>query len=109
MRVQITARHCSVSDALLRRTEEQIQKLSRYDSRIASAEVIYTEEKHSKKAEVVLHIDGAEPVVAHAEESEFRSALDKTTDRVTRMLKRERQQHRDHRAPPLAEGVSGAE
>ena len=108
MRVQITARHTSVSDALLRRTEEQINKLSRYDPRIASAEVIYTEEKRLRKAEVVLHIDGAEPIVAQAEESEFRSALDKATDRVTRMLKRERQQHRDHRAPPLP-GALGAE
>ena len=108
MRVQITARHCSVPDALLRRTEEQINRLSRYDPRIASAEVTYTEEKRSRKAEVVLHIDGAEPVVARAEEPEFRSALDKATDRVTRMLKRERQQHRDHWAPPLP-GALGAE
>jgi ribosomal subunit interface protein len=108
LRVQITARHCSVPDALLRRTEEQINRLSRYDPRIASAEVTYTEEKRSRKAEVVLHIDGTEPVVARAEEPEFRSALDKATDRVTRMLKRERQQHRDHWAPPLP-GALGAE
>ncbi|MCH7533353.1 MAG: ribosome-associated translation inhibitor RaiA [Gemmatimonadetes bacterium] len=105
MRIQITARHCNVPDTLLRRTEEQIQKLSRYDPRVGSAEVTYTEEKRSRKAEVVLHIHGAEPVVAHAEEREFRSALDKAIDRITRMLKRERQQHRDHWAPPLPVGT----
>ena len=109
MRIQITARHCNVPDALLRRTEEQIQKLSRYDPRVGSAEVTYTEEKHSRKVEVVLHIDGAQPVVAHAEAREFRSALDKAIDRVTRMLKRERQQHRDHWAPPLPQGTREAE
>ena len=106
MRVQITARHCNVPDALLSRAEEQIQKLSRYDPRVGSADVTFTEEKRSRTAEVVLHIDGAEPIVARAEEREFRSALDKTIDRVTRMLKRERQQHRDHWAPPLP-GSSG--
>ena len=109
MRVQITARHCNVPDALLNRTEEHIQKLSRYDSRISSAEVIYTEEKRSRTAEVVVHIDRGEPVVARAEEREFRSALDKAIDRITRMLKRERQQHRDHRAPPLPESAPEAE
>ena len=109
MRVQITARHCDFPDELLTHTEQQIQKLIRYDPRVASAEVTYTEEKHARKAEVVLHIDGAEPVVAHAEEREFRSALDKAIDRVTRMLKRERQQHRDHWAPPLPEDTSEAE
>ena len=104
MRVQITARHCNVPDSQLSRTEEQIRKLSRYDPRVGSAEVTYTEEKRTRKAEVVLHIDGAEPVVARAEELEFRSALDKAIDRITRMLKRERQRHRDHWAPPLPEG-----
>ncbi len=105
MRVKITARHCNVPEALLSRTEEQIQKLSRYDSRVGSAEVTYTEEKRTRKAEVVLHIHGAEPAVAHAEEREFQFALDKAIDRITRMLKRERQQHRDHWAPPLPEGT----
>ena len=109
MRVKITTRHCDVPKALLTRTEEQIQKLSKYDSRVGSAEVTYTEEKHSRKVEVVLHIDGAPPVVAQAEERDFRSALDKATDRITRMLKRERQQHRDHWAPPLPEATNEAE
>ena len=109
MRVQILARHCKVPDALLSRTEEQIQKLSRYDPRVASAEVTYTEKKHLRKVEVVLRVDGAGPVVAHAEEREFRSALDRAIDRITRMLKRERQQHRDHWAPPLPEGTREAE
>ena len=109
MRVQITARHCNVPDALLSRTEEHIQKLSRYEHRVSSAEVIYTEEKRSRKAEVVLHIDGREPVVVRAEEREFRSALAKAIDGITRMLKRERQQYRDHWAPPLPESTPEAE
>jgi ribosomal subunit interface protein len=105
VRVQIMARHCNVPDALLSRTEEHIQKLSRYDPCVSSAEVIYTEEKRSRKAEVVLNIDRGEPVVARG----LRSALDKAMDRITRMLKRERQQHRDHRAPPLPERAPEAE
>ena len=107
MRTQIAARHCDVPKDVLARAEEQIQKLTRYDSRVSSAEVVFTEEKHSKKAEIILHIDGTAPLVAHAEESDFRSALDKTLDRLGRMLKRQRQRHRDHHAPPLSESTVG--
>ena len=80
------AGHCSVPDAVLRHAEEHISKRNRHEQCIASAEVTYTEEKRSRKAEVILHIDGTEPIV----ELEFRSVLDKTVDRVARMLKRER-------------------
>jgi len=80
------AGHCSVPDALLRRAEEHISKRNWYEQRIASAEVTYTEEKRSRKAGVILHIDGTEPIV----QLEFRSVLDKAVDRVTCMLKRER-------------------
>jgi putative sigma-54 modulation protein len=102
LKVQITARHCDISDDLREATQAQIDKLSRYDPRGGSADVTYTEEKHTRKVDVVVHIDGAEAVVAQAEDREFRTALDKAIDRLVRMLKRERQQHRDHSVPPLS-------
>ena len=102
MKVQITTRHCDVSDDLREHTQAQIDKLSRYDPRVGSADVTYTEEKHTRKVDVVVHIDGAEAVVAQAEDRDFRTALDQAIDRLVRMLKRERQRHRDHSAPPLS-------
>jgi hypothetical protein len=58
---------------------------------------------------VVLQIDGTAPVVAHGEEREFRSALDKVVGRLTLMLTREQQQHGDHWPPPLSESAREAE
>ncbi len=70
MKVRIATRHCDVPDDLREPTEAEIDKLSRYDSRVGSADVTYTEEKHTRKIDVVVHIDGAETVVAQAEDRE---------------------------------------
>lgn len=107
MRVQIAARHCDVPDSVRQRTEEQVAKLAKYDPRVGAAEVIFEEEKRIKKVEVVLSVDRADPVVAHGEGEEFRTALDKAVDRLTRRLKRLRAQVNSHQAPKLSEGVTG--
>jgi ribosomal subunit interface protein len=103
LRVQIAQRHCDVPDDVLQRTEDLVEKLSKYEPHVGSAEVVYSEERHIKHIEVILHIDGAAPIVARADEREFRSALDKVLDKVTRMLKKHRGRRTDHQGPTLSE------
>ena len=106
MRVQITARHCDVPSEVLERTQEQVESLSKYESRATAADVVYEEVKVTRRVEVIIHIDGAEPVIAHGEGSEFRAALDEVCGRLARMLRKQRERRRDHHAPPLAERIT---
>jgi ribosomal subunit interface protein len=106
LRVQIAARHCDVPDSVRQRTEEQLTRLAKYDPRVGAAEVIYEEEKRIRKVEVVLSVDRGESIVAHGEGEEFRTALDKAVDRLTRMLKRQRAQTNNHQGPKLSDGVT---
>ncbi len=108
MRIQIAARHCDIPDSVKTRTEEQIPRLAKFDPRVSQAEVVFGEEKHVRKVEVILSVHGSEPVVARAEGGEFRSALDKVLERLTRILKRQRSMATNHHAPPLSQGVTGA-
>ena len=103
MRVQIAQRHCDVPESIQERAESRIAGLVRYDSRLARAEVVFEEEKHLKKVEAILSVHGDEPVVAHAEAEEYRNAVDRLVDRLSRILRRRRSQRRDHQAPPLKE------
>lgn len=82
-------------------------RLAKYDPRVGAAEVIYEEEKRVRKVEVVLSVDRSEPVVAHGEGEEFRTALDKVVDRLSRKLKRLRSQANSHHGPKLSEGITG--
>lgn len=101
MEVRITERRCTVPAEVLERTRVRIGSLARYQPRASTAEVVFSEEKLATKVEVIVSIDGADPVLATGEASDFRSALDRVVDRLSRRLRRQRQRRRDHKAPPL--------
>jgi ribosomal subunit interface protein len=104
--VQISARHCDVPAEVLERTEALAASLSKYSPRATAAEVVYMEEKLTRIAEIIVHVDGGEPLVARGEGAEFRTALDEVIDRISRQLRRQRERRTNHKAPPLG-GVGG--
>jgi ribosome-associated translation inhibitor RaiA len=83
-----------------------MENLTHYDPDVSAAEVVYEEEKHVRKVEVILSIDRADPIVASGEGDEFRAALDQVVDRLRRMLRRRRGQLKDHKGPRLVEEVT---
>ena len=105
MRIQVAARHCDIPDSVRKRTEEQLTRLAKYEPRVSSAEVVYEEVKRVRKVEIILSVDRGEPVVARAEGEEFRTALDKVIDRLSRILRRQRSQATNHKGPRISEGA----
>ena len=105
MRVQITERRCEVPADVRRRAESQAEGLERFDSRATAAEVTFSEERHERSVELIIHIDGAPVVVGRGEAEDFRSALDRAVERARRQLKEGREQRRDHRATPLSDNA----
>ena len=106
MRVTITERHCEVSQKVLDRTEQQVGALAKYEQRATHAEVTYTDEKHIRKIEVVVHVDGSGQVAARGEGENFVTALNQVVDRLRRRLRDQREKRRAHQAPPLSDGVT---
>lgn len=104
MRIQITSRRCQVPDAVLTRVEELIEKLVRYEPALSAAEVILEEEKRIRRAEAILSVDRAEPVVAKGEGEEFRTAIDQMVDRLSKKLRRLHSQRTDRQGPRHAGG-----
>jgi ribosomal subunit interface protein len=106
MEVRITSRRVSISESLRARTKELLSKLDKYDGRVSVVEVIFDEEKNSKKIEGILHIDRGAPIVATGEGAEFSEALSQVNDRLARQLRKLNDQTKDHRALPLTEALS---
>ncbi|MBT8336881.1 MAG: HPF/RaiA family ribosome-associated protein [Gemmatimonadetes bacterium] len=98
MRVQITARHCDLSDPVRERAQELSEKLTRFDPRVSGADLIFEEEKRSKKVEAILSLDRVDRIVASAEGQEWMGMLDKLFDRLSRQVRRSRSQAVDHKA-----------
>ena len=107
MQVRITERHCQVPRDTLERAEKRLSSLSKYHPRASSAEVVFTEENVSRGVEVIVHVDGNEPIVASVQGTEFRAALDKVIDRLGRRLRKQRERRTDHQAPPSRGRTAG--
>lgn len=103
MQVSITTRHCNVSDRTRSEAEERIHKLQRYEPRLDTAVVEFDDDHGTKQVETRIFVAGSHSIVAHGSGDTFRTALDRSIDRLTRQLKRRRERVRDHKAPKLSE------
>ncbi len=106
MEVRITSRHSTLPESLRDRTEELLSKLNKYGARISAVQVIFDEEKDSKKIEGILDIDGRDPIVAAGAGYDFNEALGQVNDRLKRQLRKLQEQVTDHRVPSRAEALS---
>jgi ribosomal subunit interface protein len=106
MEVRITSRRSTLPEALRDRTQELLSKLSKFGAPVSVVEVIFDEEKNSKKIEGILHIDQRDPIVATGRGNDFNEALSQVNDRLGRQLRKLQKQVTDHRAPPLTEALS---
>ena len=98
MRVQFSARHCSVPETIRERTEELLGKLTKFEPRLSAADVVFETLKHVHQVEAVLTVAGDEPVVAGGEGADFKAAVDQLVDRLAEVLRRRRSQVRDHQS-----------
>ena len=98
MRVQITARHCDLSDTVRERAGELAEKLARFDPRVSGAELVFEEERRSKKVEAILSLDRVDRIVASADAHEWMPALDVLFDRLSKQVRRGRAQAVEHQA-----------
>ncbi len=106
MEVRITSRHTTLPEPLRARAEELLSKLDKYDARVSVVEVVFDEEKNSRKVEGILHIDRSEPIHATGEGEDFNEALSQMNDRLARQLRELHARRKDHRAPSLSEALS---
>jgi ribosome-associated translation inhibitor RaiA len=70
---------------------------------VATAEVEFDDDHGMKQVETRIFVAGSHSIVAHGTGDTFRTALDRSIDRLTRQLKRRRERVRDHKAPKLSE------
>jgi ribosomal subunit interface protein len=103
MNVSITTRHCSVSERTRGEAVERLERLQRYEPRLAEAEVEFDDDHGTKQVETRIFVAGSHSIVAHGSGDTFRTALDRSIDRLTRQLKRRRERVREHKAPKLSE------
>jgi putative sigma-54 modulation protein len=100
MQIIISGRNVDVTDAIREHIEGRFERMSKFEPRASRVDVTLTEEKTRSIAEAVLSVDGGGTVVAKAEASEVRTAVDRLYDKLSRRARKERDRRRNHKAPP---------
>lgn len=108
MKISMTARNFELGDTLREHVDRRFNRLERYYDRVSRVAVTLTEEKRERRVEARAAIDGDVDVHAEAAAPDFRTAVNKVTDKLARQLKRRGDRRRDHHAPRLGEEIEPA-
>ena len=86
--------------------EQRLKRLERYEPRVDNAIVEFDADHGNKQVETRVFVKGSHSIIAHGSGETFRTALDKSLDRLTRQLKRRRERIRDHKSVKLSEAYA---
>ena len=105
MDILVTARKFDLNDSLREYVERRLSRLERYDGRLVRVEVTLTQEKNRRRVEALAVIEGDVDVHAETTADQFRQALNKVSEKLTRQIKRRQDQRNDHQAPRLGRDI----
>ena len=97
MTVQVTVRGSGITNDMRKYAEEKGEKLRRFFNGVHQLEVILGAVGQGKRAEIVLHILGAEPIVTHAEHEQMNAAIDLVVAKSEKRLIKHKEKLRNHR------------
>ena len=93
MQLNVSGHHVEVTDPLREYVESKFERLQRHFDQITNTEVTLVIEKMVQKAEVTLHIFGAD-LFAAAESDDMSAAIDALADKLDRQLIKHKEKSR---------------
>ena len=99
MQIIISGRHVELADCLREHLEELFERLDRFDD-VSRIEVTLSEEKKRCRIEANVVTRRGPGVHGGAESGDFRTAIDRVYEKLSRQLKSRREKVRDHKAVP---------
>lgn len=100
MRVTVSGRHMSVSDAIREYCEQKSERLSRYYDRVSAVDFVLDHHDSEHVAEVIVHTDGTAPFVASEHRDDLFAAVDVVLDKVEERIRRFKERLRNRKHPP---------
>jgi len=100
MQIIISGRHVELTDNLRQHIDERFTRLGRFAGGIPRIEVTLSEEKKRCLVEANAVPKRGPAVHASAEATDFRTAVDRLYEKLSRQLKARRERGREHKAPP---------
>ena len=97
MQIIISGRHVDLAEDLREHMEERFRRLAKFDGGVSRIEVTLKEEKNRCAIEANLSVRRRAAIHAGAEAQEFRTAVDRLYEKLSRQLKKSRSRGRDRK------------
>lgn len=106
MEVQVSARHCTISDTLQGHLQEEVDALGKFYPNITGASIVIDRVSDlNRHCEISLNIKGS-VVVASADEENMGKAIDTALERAKVQLKKINEKQNAHQAESMASVVA---
>ena len=106
MKVQFTGRHFEASENLQGNIEESLNALVKFNDQIQDAKVVLDMAPNGlRQASVQVSVANHGVVAASAEAETMRKAVDIMLDKLERLLKKDNEKSKEHRAPAVDQVV----
>jgi putative sigma-54 modulation protein len=87
MEFKLSGRHLDITPAIREYAEKKTQRLHRYFDRIQSMEgVIDKKDPRQFHVEIIVNVEHAQPIMAHATTEDLYAGIDAVTDKLERQL-----------------------
>ena len=88
MKIDITARHFTLSEDLRGIVYQKIQKILKFNSLIINCHIILTKESHHEKVEMILHLKGKDCIAIDSSDS-FEKSINIVIDKIISQVKKQ--------------------
>jgi ribosomal subunit interface protein len=91
MNIQITAKKIEIPQDIREYAKEKFAKLEKFNSKMQSIEAVIRAEERSVACELVMHIEGRDPIVVEVEGDTIQAAVDIAEDKAERQLRKSKE------------------
>ena len=95
MQITLTNRHGSLSESMETYAREKAERLTKYFDRIEAIELIFDQTKNLHDVEIIVKVEQAGDIIAHASNDDLRTAIDMCLDRANRQVTDHKSKLRD--------------
>jgi ribosomal subunit interface protein len=100
VKTTVTARHCEVPEEIRTRAAEVADKLAKLAHRPQRMEIVFDDDHQRRVVELKMSLPRGQTLIATAEETDFRTALDRAAEKLRSRLEKNGQ--RTPRRQPAA-------
>ena len=98
MTIEFKGRHDQISPRMREHAGRKIERLGRYNDRVARIEVVADHAHAAPEVELIVHMRRGKPLVAKEKADTFANAVDLVVEKMEKQLKRQKEKRKDHKA-----------